>query len=126
MSDAAVASSAAWVAGYWRDQSSFVEACRAAVAEGRKPHAVTPWPVHGLDQVLGIPRSLLGRPVLTVIILGFALGTQQAQCLAGGHHALRGFTPRHVPDDLSRLLDQRGGLVNEIPGSASPVRPAGG
>ena len=28
--------------------------------------------------------------------------------------------------DLSRLLAQRGGLVNEIPGSASPVRPAGG
>ena len=28
--------------------------------------------------------------------------------------------------DLSRLLDQRGGLVNETPGSASPARPAGG
>lgn len=78
MSDAApnVSASAApaWVAGYWRDQSSFVEACRAAVAEGHKPHAVTPWPVHGLDRVLGIPRSLLGRPVLTVIMLGMALG----------------------------------------------------
>lgn len=79
MSDAAVAvavakPTACWVAGYWRDQSSFVAACGAAIAEGRKPHAVTPWPVHGLDQVLGIPRSLLGRPVLTVIMLGMALG----------------------------------------------------
>jgi hypothetical protein len=75
MSDAAPsARPAAWVAGYWRDQSSFVAACGAAVAAGRSPHAVTPWPVHGLDRVLGIPRSLLGRPVLTVIFLGFALG----------------------------------------------------
>lgn len=75
MSEAAPAGAPAWIAGYWRDQSSFVDACRAAVAEGRSPHAITPWPVHGLDQVLGIPRSLLGRPVLTVILLGFALGT---------------------------------------------------
>ena len=29
-------------------------------------------------------------------------------------------------NDLSRLLAQRGGLVNETPGSALPARPAGG
>jgi hypothetical protein len=62
------------VAGYWRDQSRFTDACGAATAAGLKPEAFTPWPVHGLEARLGIPRSLIGRPVLTVILIGFALG----------------------------------------------------
>ena len=66
------------VAGYWRDQSRFTDACAAATAAGLKPEAFTPWPVHGLEHKLGIPRSTLGRPVLTVILIGFALGLHLA------------------------------------------------
>ena len=66
------------VAGYYRDQSRFTEACAAATAAGLKPEAFTPWPVHGLEARLGIPRSTLGRPVLTVILIGFALGLHLA------------------------------------------------
>ncbi len=62
------------VAGYYRDQQTFTNACAAATAAGHKPQAFTPYPVHGLEGKLGIPRSLLGRPVMTVILVGFALG----------------------------------------------------
>lgn len=62
------------VAGYYRDQHTFTDACAAATAAGMHPEAFTPYPVHGLDIKLGIPRSLIGRPVLTVILIGFALG----------------------------------------------------
>jgi len=62
------------VAGYYRDVSRFSEACGAATAAGHKPEAFTPWPVHGLDAKLAIVRSTLGRPVLAVILIGFALG----------------------------------------------------
>jgi hypothetical protein len=62
------------VAGYYRDQQRFSDACGAATAAGYRPQAFTPYPVHGLEAKLGIPRSLIGRPVLTVILIGFALG----------------------------------------------------
>lgn len=62
------------VAGYYRDVSRFSDACGAATAAGLKPEAFTPWPVHGLEHKLGIPRSTLGRPVLAVILIGMALG----------------------------------------------------
>jgi hypothetical protein len=62
------------VAGYYRDESRFTEACAAAVAAGHRPDAFTPYPVHGLDAKLGIARSLIGRPVLSVILVGFMLG----------------------------------------------------
>lgn len=66
------------VAGYFRDVTRFSDACGAATAAGHKPEAFTPWPVHGLEARLGIPRSTLGRPVLTVILVGFALGLHLA------------------------------------------------
>lgn len=62
------------VAGYYRSQAAFTAAAGAAVREGRAPLAFTPYPVHGLDAILGIKRSLLGRPVLTVILVGFCIG----------------------------------------------------
>ncbi len=62
------------VAGYFRSQAAFTAAAGAAVREARHPLAFTPYPVHGLDAVLGLKRSLLGRPVLTVILLGFCVG----------------------------------------------------
>lgn len=66
------------VAGYYRDQSRFTDACGAATAAGLQPEAFTPWPVHGLEHKLAIPRSLIGRPVLTVILIGFCLGLHLA------------------------------------------------
>lgn len=66
------------VAGYYRDQQRFTDACGAAVAAGYQPEAFTPYPVHGLDATLGIPRSLIGRPVLTVILIGMLLGLNLA------------------------------------------------
>jgi hypothetical protein len=62
------------VAGYFRSQAAFTAAATAAVREGRGPLAFTPYPVHGLDAILGIKRSMLGRPVLTVILVGFCIG----------------------------------------------------
>ncbi len=62
------------VAGYYRSQAAFTAAAAAAVSEGRHPLAFTPYPVHGLDAVLGLKRSLLGRPVLTMILIGFCIG----------------------------------------------------
>jgi hypothetical protein len=62
------------IAGYYRDQQTFSDACEAATAAGYKPQAFTPYPVHGLEAKLGISRSLIGRPVLSVILIGFALG----------------------------------------------------
>jgi hypothetical protein len=62
------------VAGYYRSQAAFTAAAGAAAREGRHPLAFTPYPVHGLEAVLGIKRSLLGRPVLGVILIGFCIG----------------------------------------------------
>jgi hypothetical protein len=62
------------VAGYFRSHAAFTAAARAAVADGREPQAFTPYPVHGLDAILGIKRSLIGRPVFGVILLGFCIG----------------------------------------------------
>ncbi len=68
MSDPVVA------AGFYRDQTAFTTALRAAVAEGLRPQAFTPYPVHGLDTILGLRRSFIGRPVFGVILLGFCFG----------------------------------------------------
>ena len=65
---------APFVAGFYRDQQTFVAACGAAVAAGHQPQAFTPYPVHGIERVLGIKRSLIGRPVLAVILVGFCIG----------------------------------------------------
>jgi hypothetical protein len=62
------------VAGYYRSQAAFTAAAGAAAREGRHPLAFTPYPVHGLEGILGIKRSLLGRPVLGVILIGFCIG----------------------------------------------------
>jgi hypothetical protein len=60
--------------GYYRDQAAFTGALRAAVADRLAPQAFTPYPVHGLDAILGLKRSFIGRPVFGVILLGFCFG----------------------------------------------------
>jgi len=59
-------------AGIFADEAGFVAACRAARAAGHTDlQAWSPWPVHGLDEVLGLDRSLIGRAVFTVTVLGW-------------------------------------------------------
>jgi hypothetical protein len=70
-----------YVAGIFPDEASFVAACRAARTAGHSDlQAWTPWPVHGLEDILGLERSRLGRAVLAAILLGFVV------CFVGIHH----------------------------------------
>ena len=62
-----------YLAGLFTDEGAFVAACRAARAEGRTDlQAWTPWPVHGLEEVLGLDRSWIGRGVLGATACGLA------------------------------------------------------
>jgi hypothetical protein len=71
--DASKADGAApFIAGFFPTEAPFVAACKAARAEGfTNLQAWSPYAVHGLDPVLGLQRSLIGRPVFTVALLGF-------------------------------------------------------
>jgi hypothetical protein len=63
-----------YIAGLFADEGSFVAACRAARAAGHTDlQAWTPWPVHGLEEVLGLERSWIGRAVFPAILIGFVL-----------------------------------------------------
>lgn len=55
------------------EREAFVKACREAAEAGTVVHAYTPYPVHGLENVLGYPPSWIGRAVLAVVLLGFAV-----------------------------------------------------
>jgi len=59
--------------GIYADEAVFLAACRAARAKGLTVEAYTPWPVHGLEDALGLSRSLIGRPVFALIIVGCVL-----------------------------------------------------
>ncbi len=61
---------AAWQVGFFADDDGLKAAARACRTAGWQVDAVTPWPVHGLDPILGLERSWIGRPVLGVILLG--------------------------------------------------------
>jgi hypothetical protein len=61
------------VVGYYHDELGFTTAVAAAVTAGKHPQAFSPYPVHGLNEVLGIKRSLIGRPVFAAIIAGFVV-----------------------------------------------------
>jgi hypothetical protein len=59
-------------AGIFADEASFIAACRAARAAGHTDlQAWSPWPVHGIEEALGLDRSLIGRAVFTVVVLGW-------------------------------------------------------
>jgi hypothetical protein len=64
---------AAYVAGFWSDEQSFLAACGAA-RDARFPGltAYAPWPVHGLEHVMGHKPSWIGRAVMVAILLGAA------------------------------------------------------
>ena len=58
------------VAGLWKDEEVFLTAARELRARGyRHLHAITPFPVHGLEGILGIRRSWI--PYVTFV---FGLG----------------------------------------------------
>jgi hypothetical protein len=64
---------AAYVAGFWSDERAFLDACGAA-RDARFPGltAFAPWPVHGLEGVMGHKPSWIGRVVIVAILLGGA------------------------------------------------------
>ena len=58
--------------GFFADEHALLSAAIAARAAGHTNlQAWSPFPVHGLDPVLGLKRSLIGRPVFTVALAGF-------------------------------------------------------
>jgi hypothetical protein len=63
----------AFVAGFWDDERAFTAACGAA-RDARIPGLVAyaPWPVHGLEAVMGHKPSWIGRAVLAAILVGAA------------------------------------------------------
>lgn len=74
---------AAFVAGSFADEHGFLAACKAARAAGRTNlQTWTPYAVHGLDPVLGLQRSLIGRAVFSVALIGFVL------CFAMQYHLM--------------------------------------
>jgi hypothetical protein len=54
------------------DESKFVSAVKGLVKIGHQPECYLPYPIHGFDAVLGLKRSLLGRPVMTALLFGWA------------------------------------------------------
>ena len=54
------------LAGIWLDEKGFVDAARKTRESGvKKLEAVSPYPVHGIDEAVGIPRSYI--PYITFI-----------------------------------------------------------
>jgi hypothetical protein len=63
------------VAGIWLDEHKFVEAAGAVRKSGfTKFEAISPFPLHGLDEAMGIPLSWTPWVTLVFGILGFAFG----------------------------------------------------
>ncbi len=63
-----------YVAGFWRSPGAFRAAARAArEANYTNLQAYLPYPLHGFDEILGIRRSLIGRPVFAICCIGFLL-----------------------------------------------------
>lgn len=63
------------VVAIYRHPDAWMDACRAVRARGVKGvEGWAPYPVHGMDDALGIKRSLIGRPVLAALLIGAVLG----------------------------------------------------
>ncbi len=58
-----------FMAAYFTDDEKFIAACHASTARGNKNHdGYAPYPMHALLNALGLKRSLLGRPVLFMLL----------------------------------------------------------
>lgn len=63
------------VVGIFRHPDSWMEAASSLRATGVKGlEGWAPFPVHGMEKALGLKRSLIGRPVLAMLIIGAFLG----------------------------------------------------
>jgi hypothetical protein len=63
------------VAGIWLDDHQLVEAAKKVKAEGfDKIEAISPFPLHGIDDALGIPRSFIPWVTFTMGLFGFCFG----------------------------------------------------
>jgi hypothetical protein len=59
-----------YVAGYWRDPQAFKVAAAAARDGGHTNlSAYLAYPLHGIEEILGLERSTIGRPVFAVCIV---------------------------------------------------------
>lgn len=64
------------VAGIWLDEHRFVDAARKVRESGfKKFDAITPFPVHGLDEAAGIPMSNIPWITFACGLTGFSAGT---------------------------------------------------
>jgi hypothetical protein len=63
-----------YVAGFWKSPEAFKAAARAAREAGyAQLQAYMPYPLHGFDDILGLQRSWIGRPVFAICCVGFLL-----------------------------------------------------
>jgi len=63
------------VAGIWLDEKKLVEAARKVRASGyTKFEAISPFPLHGIDEAMGIPFSNIPWITLIFCTLGFTFG----------------------------------------------------
>lgn len=61
-----------YVAGFFGDEYGALSAVKAARTAGHTAVQVwSPFPIHGLDPELGLQRSLIGRPVFAISLVGF-------------------------------------------------------
>ena len=64
------------VAGLWMDDHAMVEAAAKIRAAGfTEIEAISPFPLHGIDDALGIPRSFIPWVTFVFGLTGFAAGT---------------------------------------------------
>lgn len=65
----------AGIAGIWDDEHVLVDAARQVRASGfKKFEAITPFPVHGIDDAMGIPFSWIPWVTFIFGLLGFSFG----------------------------------------------------
>lgn len=63
------------VAGIWEDEHEFVEAARKTHEAGHKNiEAISPYPLHGIDDAIGIPRSFIPWVTFTFGTIGCLFG----------------------------------------------------
>ncbi len=64
------------VAGIWLDEHKLVAAARKVRESGyTKFEAISPFPLHGIDEAMGIPMSFIPWITLIFGLFGFAFGT---------------------------------------------------
>lgn len=62
------------VTAFFESPDRFQHATGEFIKSGHAPECYMPWPIHGMDATLGLKRSWVGRPVLAIVLIGFALG----------------------------------------------------